>query len=98
MGSRGNLPREASCSRFAPVAPGKLLQVAGQEAPGSCGKTPWVIEQGGNHEDGPIENLVFQSELNYILYLLAVTKSTILGISDSGVLESSRCDCCSGSE
>ena len=66
----------------------------GQEVPGSWGKTPLVKGVWGHHERFEIENLKFHSKLNYILCILAVTKSRTLGNFgldfDSGVRESIR--------
>ena len=57
------------------------LGVLGQDAPGNRARV-FII----NNESCLIENLVFRSELNYILFLPAVTKLKMFGKSglDSG--------------
>ena len=58
----------------------------GQVAPGRGTRSPGIMRQdapgkrrGGLHECAAIENLEFHSELNYILYLPAVTQARISG-------------------
>ena len=80
---------EASCP-----TPGASRSRLGQEAPGSWGKTPWVKGEGSHNKHFEIENLEFHSKLNYILYIIAVTKTRNSGNSgldsDSGVRENIR--------
>ena len=73
---------------------GQVALVRGTRSPGIMGQDAPGKRREDHHEHLETENLEFHSKLNYIFYILAVTKSRTLGNSgldsDSKVRESIR--------